>query len=375
MQLFKAHAQWKSRPADERFSSLQDMHQAVSHYREIAVEARAPLASVRVEAQGDDLKLVGQKGQATLTHWSMGQISNRAKAPASYLRSLPATLAAQNLNHGLKANATEGDAQLLFADDNGLTLRALTTEVYSRIWNQDITQRLLRLQQENPNWKNPLAYKVIEPGKKGDWPTFSTEQVPSGLYASQHDMFAFLVDESKTLEGSPQGLNRGFFIWNSEVGAASFGIMTFLYDRVCGNNIVWGASGVSEFRLRHVGNAPDRAFGELRGELIRYSNASTSETEAMIESAKRFSLGSNKQEAFDNILNLIGKAKVTAELTQTRVKEALDIAERREDRYGSPTSLWAAVSGLTEASQFLKHADERVKVDRAACKLLKRIEF
>jgi excisionase family DNA binding protein len=34
----------------------------------------------------------------------------------------------------------------------------------------------------------------------------------------------------ETLPGG--GLSRGFFVWNSEVGAASFGIQTFFYEYV-----------------------------------------------------------------------------------------------------------------------------------------------
>jgi hypothetical protein len=377
MELFKAHNQWKSRPADERFKTLAELHAACLLHKNAAAETEVPFSQLRVEAQDGDLKLVGKTGvPANLTHWAMGQLCSQAGAPAGYLRDLPATLAAQNINHGLKARADQtSNAALLFnRDEGGLTLRASVSEKYTRIWNADVTGKLLRLVESNPNWENPLAYKVITPGTDGKWPVYSSEMEPSGLYASAQDMFAFMVDESKTLEGSPMGLNRGFFVWNSEVGSSSFGVMTFLYDRVCGNNIVWGAKDVAEIRVRHVGNADAKAFNQLQVELVKYAESAAGGIETMIKKARAHSLGRNADEVLDSVFGIANKIR-TPELTKVRVKEAIELAETRRDRYGDPYSVWGVVGGLTEASQNSVHTDERVKVDRAAGKFLKSFEF
>ena len=47
----------------------------------------------------------------------------------------------------------------------------------------------------------------------------------------------------------------------------------FLYDRVCGNNIVWGARNVIHFIIRHIGNADQMVFNKIRVELGRDSSA------------------------------------------------------------------------------------------------------
>jgi Domain of unknown function (DUF932) len=376
MELFKAHNQWKNRPVDERFKSVQEMHAACEGYRESASKAEIPYSALRVEAMDGDIKLVGKTGvPATLTHWSMGQICQQAGAPAGYIRELPATLAAQNINHGLKERPDQdAKASLLFHKNGSLVLRGSTSTMYKRIWNSDITKRLLNLQASNPNWKNPMAYKVVAPGANGQWPTFSQEMEPAGLYASDHDMFAFLVDESKTLDGSPQGLNRGFFTWNSEVGGSSFGFMAFLYDRVCGNNIVWGAKDVFSLKIRHVGQADDKAFRELAMQLVKYTESSTGQIEKMIKKARSTEMGNTSEEILDNVFALAQKVKAK-ELTQNRISDAIETAQKRVDRYGNPNTLWAVVSGLTENSQFTAYADERSKIDQAAGKLLNVIEF
>jgi len=364
MELFKANHQWATRPQDERFKSMQEMHTACLIYKGDAREAIVSLKNLRVEANDNDIALVGKTGvPAKLTNWAMGQLSAKVGAPASYLRELPATLAVQNLNHGFKSLADENPedtTNILFHQNGSLLVRSATSDMYSRIWNSDITGRLLQLQADNPNWKNPMAYAN---GKMGD------VMEPAGLYASDHDMFAFLVDESKTLEGSPKGLNRGFFVWNSEVGASSFGVMTFLYDRVCGNNIVWGAQNVSEIRIRHVGTANEKAFRELSVELRKYADESASDTEAKIKLAKNYQLGATKDQALDALMGAIAKLRVP-DLTRTQVDAGLKVAEQREARYGNPLSLWGAVGGITESSQAIPFADKRNKVDRAAGKLM-----
>src|SRR5206468_10150174 len=100
MQIMKASQQWSERPADERFWTIQDLYEATRAHREAAIVAKPNLNQLRVEAKEGDIQLVGEHHNAQLTHWAFGQLAARAEAPASYLRKLPATLAAQNLNHG-----------------------------------------------------------------------------------------------------------------------------------------------------------------------------------------------------------------------------------------------------------------------------------
>ena len=68
-----------------------------------SAEAFSPLSGLRVEATGDDLALSGKTSiPAQLTNWSFGQLCRKISAPAGYLEGLPASLAAQNINHGLE---------------------------------------------------------------------------------------------------------------------------------------------------------------------------------------------------------------------------------------------------------------------------------
>lgn len=227
----------------------------------------------------------------------------------------------------------------------------MTSDKYTRIWNCDVTERLVRLAVEHPEWQ-PAP------------PAFDGSR---GLYASDHDIFAFMVDNGRRIfESDPNGgLSRGFFVWNSEVGAASFGVMTFLYEYVCGNHIVWGTSDVRGLRVRHIGDADERAFRELAGELRRYADSSASEGEERIEQAKRYSLGNDKDAVLDAIFG-----KRIPGLSRKRLDDAYDKAEAHADWYGDPKSVWGMVNGITEIARDLKHTDERVHLDRAAGKVM-----
>lgn len=348
--LTRAWQEWSSRPADERYASLEELHASALRSQHEARTVDAAWASLETVVESDTLMLKrrsGAKGMASLSNWAFSQVARQADAPASYLATLPPALASDCLNHGLAT--AEGNTKLLFNLNGSLVLRAATGTGYTRIYDADVTKRLLMLQAQGWN-PAPAAFD----GSRG-------------LYRGDRDMFVFMVDNTRrifeTLPGG--GLSRGFFCWNSEVGAASFGIGTFLYEYVCGNHRVWGVSGYTELRIRHVGNADDRAFGELQGELRRYSDSSASEEEARIESARSFSLGTDKDAVLDRVFGL----KLNG-LTRTLLEQGYERAVEHEDWYGSPRSAWGFAGGLTEVARDLPNADQRTLVDRAAGRVM-----
>ncbi len=75
------------------------------------------------------------------------------------------------------------------------------------------------------------------------------------LYASDRDVFLFLVDDTHPIEagklpdGSPDLYFRGFYCWNSEVGSKTLGISTFYLRGVCQNRNLWGVE-----RMQQVAN-------------------------------------------------------------------------------------------------------------------------
>lgn len=358
MELFKAHQQWKTRPEDERFSTLTELHTATRHYAESARERESVrVDSLRVENVEGDVHLVGRGGvPATLTNWAFGQLCARVGAPASYLRELPATLAAQNLNHGLAqrvADAAEASVNLLFHLNGGFVLRALTSDRYERIWNWEVAERLLDL--ESQGWEPAVPDIRAEMDPRGPRPS---------LYASDHDLFAFIRHTQRTINepGNPDGLQRGLIAENSEVGASKLRLTRFLYREMCGNHIIWGASDVIELSARHVGNVRERL--ELwSGEIRKYMDASASEDEAKIAASKTRIIAATKEQVLDA---LFGKRSIN--LSRKTLEAGYAAVNLEQD--GDPRSPWGIAQGLTRHSQTLPYADKRTEIDRAAGRLL-----
>ena len=106
----RVSSEWLSRPADERYLSLSELHAAVRGRAERSRTRTAESAAIRVEANRNDaerltLILPGEEVPIAPTHWSFGQLTTMVGAPSTYLRQLPATLAAINLQYGLSCAA------------------------------------------------------------------------------------------------------------------------------------------------------------------------------------------------------------------------------------------------------------------------------
>lgn len=381
MDLFKASKQWSERPADERFSSIQEMHDACKTYKEQAVESPLPFDAIRLEADGGDLLVAGKsENRAQLTNFAFGQVCRLVGAPAEYLRELPATLAAQNLNHGFKQRqdikGSANDALLLFHRNGNLLLRALTTEKYARIWNYEVAARLLPF--TSIGWQVPPARPAFS-GQPGTRPATEADVLrnnkhsisikvgdpiaPAGLYASDHDMFAFMVDEEhRVADGSDEGLARGFFVENSEVGAGALKLTCFLYRYVCGNHIVWDAKGVKSISIPHLGSTQN-VWRRLMDGMRRYAERAASDDEQMIERARRIQIADKKED----VINVLYGNRVS---TQKNLEAAYDLAEENSDVDGSPRSVWGMVQGMTRLSQQSQFADKRTDIDRAAGKVM-----
>ena len=191
----------------------------------------------------------GNSPGAKLSHWAFGQLCYSVGAPAKYLRTLPAEMARDCLSHGLGRSNQRCKLLLRenFEDSDTeprRTASAFTGPNYGRIWDADVVQQMTEATKDS-GWHTPTAKSIG--GSEN-----------SGLYASDRDMFIFMVNDENPVEIGNARLGQGFFCWNSETGAASFGLTTFLYNYVCGNHIVWGAEEVRELRIVHKGEALDR---------------------------------------------------------------------------------------------------------------------
>jgi hypothetical protein len=300
--LTDANRQWRTRPADERFNSLADLHAKALRQRAESATGMMPVRNLLIAPNGmGDLELTTVNGATPrpMTNWSFGQLCRTVGAPSDYLANkLSAEMAAQCLNENISDVDGERKAVMLFQGNGTTTLRALTSEIYARVWNSDLTSRLIELEQAGWN-PAPAAYD----GSRG-------------LYLSDRDMFAFIVDNNRRIfERDPNGgLSRGFFLTNSETGAAKVRLKTFLYAFVCGNHLVWEAQNVKEVAFRHVGEKSgdnrgkyevDKLYSKIARfmvEMTAYAESSADADEQLILSYRVAEFHGTKDEMLDLLL-------------------------------------------------------------------------
>jgi len=212
--------------------------------------------------------LPGSDAPIAPTHWSFGQFAGLVGAPAAYLRQLPAPLAGINLQYGLTSHRAE-QVKTLEIEDGRIELRTVTGPDCGRIFDHELVSAVQRIA---GNGTGDTRWKV--PGVL-DWstgiynPRVDITQDTTKLYPSDRDVFLFLVDDLNSMEagwlpdGSPDLYFRGFYCWNSEVGAKTLGMASFYLRAVCQNRNLW-ASRISRKSPSATRNTPPRV-SRMRG--------------------------------------------------------------------------------------------------------------
>jgi hypothetical protein len=368
----RVSSEWFSRPDDERYLSLSDLMASVKGRADRSRTRTVDSTAVRVEASRDDperlaLVLPGSDDLVAPTHWSFGQLAAIVAAPAAYLRQLPAPLAAINLQYGLTSHRAE-QIKTLETYDGRVELRAITGPDYGRIYDHELVSAVQRIA---GNGTGDTRWKV--PGVL-DWstgiynPQIDISRETTTLYASDRDVFLFLVDDMNPIEagrlpdGSPDLYFRGFYAWNSEVGAKTLGIASFYLRAVCQNRNLWGVEDFEEITIRHSKYAASRFAHEAAPALTRFANSSPQPFINGVKAARSQIVARTDDDRMD-FLRKRGFSK--GETTQ--IIESV-LAEEGHP----PTSVFDFVQGITAVARTRAYQDARLDLEGRAKKLLDR---
>ena len=199
-------------------------------------------------------------------------------------------------------------------------------------------------------------------------PRVDITQDTTTLYASDRDVFLFLVDDLNPIEagqladGSPDLYFRGFYCWNSEVGAKTLGIASFYLRAVCQNRNLWGVEDFQEPTIRHSKYAASRFAHEAAPALTRFANSSAVPFVNGIKAARERIVARTDEERTEFLRKRgFGKAE-TAKI--------IDIVLTEEGR--KPESIFDFVQGITAVARDKPHQDARLDLEAKAKKLLDR---
>ncbi|TCN17232.1 DUF932 domain-containing protein [Sinorhizobium americanum] len=366
----RVSSEWFSRPDDQRYLSLGELYNAVKSRADCAHARTVESAAIRVEASRDNserLELIvpGQRQPIAPTHWSYGQLCSLVGAPATYMRQLPAPLAGINLQHGLLSHRSEL-VKTLEADGERVELRAITGPEYGRVWDHELVSAVMDIA---GNGTGDTMWKV--PGVL-DWltmthnPFVDISKETTTLYASDRDVFLFLVDDTHPIEagrlanGEPDLYFRGFYCWNSEVGSKSLGIASFYLRAVCCNRNLWGTENFEEIVIRHSKFAGHRFAHEAAPALTNFANSSPVPFVAGIKAARERIVVRTDEDRHGFLRKRGFSRGETARIIDTVLQE--------EGR--PPESIFDFVQGMTALARTKSHQDTRLELEGKAKKLL-----
>ena len=368
----RVSSEWFSRPDDERYLSLTDLHDAVRRRAERAQARTVESKNIRVEANRDNaerlaLMVPGRSEPVAPTHWSFGQLCGLVGAPTSYIRQLPAPLAGINLQHGLLSHRAEL-VKTLEADDGRIELRAVTGPDYGRIWDHELVAAVMKIAGNgvgDTRWKVP---GVLDWATMTHNPFVDVTKDTTTLYASDRDVFLFLVDDANPIEagrlsdGSPDLYFRGFYCWNSEVGSKTLGIASFYLRAVCMNRNLWGVENFEQITIRHSKFAGQRFAHEAAPALTSFANSSPAPFVAGIKAARERIVARTDDDR-ETFLRKSGFSKSET----TRIIETVSAEENRK-----PESIFDFVQGITAVARTKAHQDARLELEGKAKRLMER---
>lgn len=374
-------SQWCSRPHDQRFLSLDDLEAFKRKFYQGSWQSRAKsndveliapeireladmhklTVGVKVSPAGSDVQMVKEVAP---THWSFGQLCGLAKAPASFMRELPSPLVSDVVGYRLK-HAREVEEIKFYGDD--VQLHAATGPDYGRIPDYEVVRAV---QQVAGTGRGELRWKI--PGVL-DWSTRTyNPEAPvtldsTTLYASDRDLFIFLVDDRNPIEVgkladgvTPDLMFRGFYIQNSEVGSRSLRLAAFLLRGVCMNRNLWGVEGFQDIKINHTRLAPERWLHQAQPALRAYADGSQGKLIEGVKAAKDAKVADDQESAIAFL-----KAR---KFSYEAAKSILDVGEREEGR--PVRSAWDMAQAITAHARSIPHSDDRLDVERAAGAIL-----
>jgi len=376
-------SQWYNRPDDQKFLSLDSMlnfkkvdasrmtSRTVDTHKVKIIgdydEANPSRGNIFVEYTDDN----NQEHNNLPTNWSFGQLSQLAGAPAGYLKDLPAPIAADCIQWGLKYNRGKELIKVYGNQAQGGELRAATGPDYGRIFDWEILEPIKNLvDASDGRWKVP----GMMTGSRDGMAVYDSE-IPvtndtTTLFASDRDVFVFLVDDRNPIEvgklanGEPDLMFRGFYAWNSETGSKTAGIAAMYLRGVCMNRNLWGVENFHEIKIRHTKFAPDRFAMEARPALQSFANGSTFSFVEGVQAAKAAKIASDDEERLEFLSKRAG-------LSGRMAKAA---AARHLKEEGRPVeNVWDAAQAITAIARDVPHQDARIEVEKKAGVLLDKV--
>jgi hypothetical protein len=168
------------------------------------------------------------------------------------------------------------------------------------------------------------------------------------------------IEAGKLSDGSPDLFFRGFYCWNSEVGAKTLGMASFYLRAVCQNRNLWGVEDFEEISIRHSKYAASRFVHEAAPALANFANSSAQPFVNGIRAAREKIVARSDEDRTDFLRKRgFSKAETTKIIETVLCEEGRPLA-----------SVFDFVQGITAVARARPHQDARLDMETKAKKLL-----
>jgi hypothetical protein len=369
-----AQDQWRTRPADECFTSIDAAHANATYIMEHSASKVIPSKALQADVENGKLVVKGPSGKSALpTHWAFSTLCQRVKVPAGYMRDISSPeLVADCLNEATARRDVEDISVLLYQSGGPTELHAVNGPNYGRIWNARVWGALRETfgNGVDGDFKNPALF--VRGGIRQEAAGVAAGGAKdTTFYNSDRDMWCMLATDADVLQvknrrdGKTGNLYQGLIVGNSDVGAGKLVVANFLFDDFCYNHLIWGMRELEELNLRHTASAPHRFMSEVVPALRSMAKDRGSLKQAQIEAAQAAKVADIDKFLTNRKYN---RSQIAGIKAAFKSDEGVELGTKVDGI--TSASIWNVVTGLTAYARDLQYVDARVDIQRDAGKML-----
>jgi uncharacterized protein YihD (DUF1040 family) len=363
-----------SRPADDNYDSMDRLLEVAEEEMNQSREVATTGGKIKFAFEnGFQIDIENGKHTLPLTNYSMTQSAAMAKIPTNVLERLyqreRSDLVVDNLNTLFENNRAKDKFVLVrdtYNEDGTISsiARAMNGGDYSRLWDYEVFA-------EMQDFLIPLGFTPNLPKLRSEaMRNGLMHNLDTGLFRGDQCSFGFFFVEQDLIGDSSSlgGLKPGMMVFNSEVGARSFGYHTFYYHEKSGNIIIWTPSRHGRKRFVHRGNI-QKAFREYVATLEDVANnfqARYTEDLATFEMAMTTEYAKDKDAA-------VQKLNKDLKIAASTARAIVSAAGLPQNKCGNDLSVWNIALGIAWEAGQTGRAESLVDNTLVATKMMRSI--
>lgn len=364
-----------SRPADANYDSLDRLLEVAKEEMEQSRTVKVDGADVSFSTEDGAFSLeIPRHTPLPLTNYSLTQVAGMAKLQTHVLERLHKRdrddLVVDNLNTLFPNTRAETKFVLIrdrYDDMGGIAsvARAINGGQYARLWDYEMFG-------EMEEFLVARGFTPILPDIKSDaMRSGLMHGLNTGLFRGDQCSFGFFFVEDDLNGDSEElgGLKPGMMVWNSEVGARSFGYHTFYYHEASGSIIIWTPANHKRKRFVHRGKNIRKAFKEYIDTL---EDVADNFQQRYTLDLANFEVAAYTPFAVDEGA-AIERLQKTYKMSAVNARAAVTAARLPQNNYGLRLSVWNIALGIAWEAGQTGRAESLVDETQVATRVMRSI--